>query len=67
MTGPATQQAQEYRKPTDEEWKHIIHHHIGIQISTTDGAATVSIVGECDDPKCPTHVPSCKYCKRPPC
>jgi hypothetical protein len=67
MTGPATQQAHEYRKPTEAEWKHIVNHHIGIQISTKDGTATVSVVGECDEPKCPTQVPCCKYCKRPPC
>jgi hypothetical protein len=67
MTGPATQQAREYRKPTDEEWKHIVYHHIGIQISTTDGVASVSVVGECVDPKCPTPVYHCEYCKRPPC
>ena len=67
MTGPATQQVNEYRKPTAEEWKHILEHHIGIQISAKDGTATVVVVGECDDPKCPTPVPCCKYCKRPPC
>jgi hypothetical protein len=61
MDGEAT-----YRKPTDEEWKHIVYQHIGIQISTADGAATVSIIGDCTDPHC-THVFSCKYCKRPPC
>ena len=70
MTGPATQKAREYRKPTPEERKHIMEHHIGIRISTTDGTASVSVIGECGEPhepKCPTNVPNCMYCKRPPC
>jgi hypothetical protein len=67
MTGPAVQQAHEFRKPTPEEWEHIVRHHIGVQISTKDGSAAVSVVGECGDHKCPTNVDYCKYCKRPPC
>ncbi|HEX3119922.1 MAG TPA: hypothetical protein VHP80_12575 [Candidatus Acidoferrum sp.] len=66
MTGPAVQQAHEFRKPTEAEWKHFIENHIGVLISK-DGATTVSVIGECDKPKCPTHVVCCKYCKRPPC
>jgi hypothetical protein len=76
MTNPGTKLAREYRKPTVEEWEHIIHHHIRVQISTTDGSAFVSVTGECElerelerehKPKCPTEVYSCLYCKRPPC
>ena len=66
MFDSATKQAHEYRKPSDEEWDHIVHRHLRIEISTRDGAATIYIVGECDV-KCPTHVHSTKYCKRPPC
>ena len=67
MTGPATQQVKEFRKPTAKEREHILEKHIGIQISVKDGTATVVVLGECDVPECPTPVPCCKYCKRPPC
>ena len=67
MFDSATKQAHEYRKPNDEEWKHILEYHLEVQVCPRDGATTVSVVGECDDPKCPTHVHSTKYCKRPPC
>jgi hypothetical protein len=67
MTGPATQQAPENRNPTEEERKHIIDYHIGIQISTLDGTATVTVLGECAEPVCPTNVFCSKYCRRPPC
>jgi hypothetical protein len=68
MTGPGTQEAREYWEPTPEEREHIIKYHIDIKISTKDRkTATVSIIGECKDPKCPVKVPSCMYCHRPPC
>jgi hypothetical protein len=67
MSSPAAQQVPEYRKPTPEEWEHIIHHHIAVKISVKDGSAAVSVVGECGDHRCPTNVYSCMYCKRPPC
>jgi len=67
MTDSATKQAPEYRKPTNEEWEHFLQYHLRIEISTRDCATTVSVVGECDDPECPTCVHSTKYCKRPPC
>jgi hypothetical protein len=66
MPGPAAQQAHEFHKPSDEELKHFLEHHISVLISD-DGTATVSVIGECGKPKCPTHVTCCKYCKRPPC
>jgi hypothetical protein len=67
MTGPAVQQVSEFRKPTVEEWEHIVRQHIGVLISVKDGSAAVSVIGECGDDKCPTTVNYCKYCKRPPC
>jgi len=67
MFDSATKQAPEYRKPTKEEWEHFLQNHLLLQISNPDGAAAVSIVGECGDPDCPTYVHSTKYCKRPPC
>lgn len=66
MSSQGTQKAREYHEPTEAERKHILEHHIGIRIAE-DGTATVSVFGECGEPKCPVHVPCCFYCKRPPC
>lgn len=68
MTVTGAQPAPQNRKPTPEEWEHIIKHHIGVEISTADGTATVAVVGECGEPGCPTpYVVKCRFCHRPPC